>query len=86
MSNIQLYRYPLSGHSHRAQLFLSLLNLEAELVDVDLAAGEHKQEPFLAINRFGQVPVLEDGDTLISSSPSHGSPPDPYSRSLQVVH
>jgi glutathione S-transferase len=68
MSNITLYRYPLSGHSHRAQLFLSLLNLDAELVDVDLAAGEHKQEPFLALNRFGQVPVLEDGDTVLADS------------------
>jgi glutathione S-transferase len=37
-------------------------------VDVDLAAGEHKQEPFLSINRFGQVPVLEDGDTRIADS------------------
>ncbi len=68
MSNIKLYRYPLSGHSHRAQLFLSLLNLDAELVDVDLAAGEHKQEPFLAINPFGQVPALQDGDTTIADS------------------
>jgi glutathione S-transferase len=68
MSIIKLYRYPLSGHSHRAQLFLSLLNLETELVDVDLAAGEHKQEPFLALNRFGQVPVLEDGETVITDS------------------
>ncbi|MEZ5503353.1 MAG: hypothetical protein R3E50_12165 [Halioglobus sp.] len=41
-----------------AQL-LSLLGLDATLVDVDLAAGEHKQAEFLAKNRFGQVPVLE---------------------------
>jgi glutathione S-transferase len=68
MSNIKLYRYPLSGHSHRAQLLLSLLDLEAELVDVDLAAGEHKQEAFLAMNRFGQVPVLADGDSVIADS------------------
>jgi len=68
MSHIKLYRYPLSGHSHRAQLFLSLLNLEAELIDVDLATGEHKQEPFLTLNRFGQVPVLEDGDIVITDS------------------
>ena len=68
MNNIKLYRHPLSGHSHRAQLLLSLLSLDAELVDVDLAAGEHKQSGFLAKNRFGQVPVLEDGDTLIADS------------------
>jgi glutathione S-transferase len=68
MSNIKLYRHPLSGHSHRAQLLLSLLGLDAELVDVDLAAGEHKQETFLAMNRFGQVPVLADGDSVIADS------------------
>jgi glutathione S-transferase len=68
MSNIRLYRHALSGHSHRVQLLLSLLNLDAKLVDVDLAAGEHKQAAFLAINRFGQVPVLEDSDTVIADS------------------
>jgi len=68
VSNIKLYRHPLSGHSHRVQLLLSLLGLEAELVDVDLAAGEHKQDAFLALNRFGQVPVLVDGDTVIADS------------------
>jgi len=68
MSNIKLYRHPLSGHSHRAQLLLSLLGLDAELVDVDLVAGEHKQDAFLGMNRFGQVPVLADGDSVIADS------------------
>ncbi len=68
MTTIKLYRHALSGHSHRAQLFLSLLGLDAELVDVDLANGAHKQADYLAKNRFGQVPVLEDGNTLISDS------------------
>lgn len=68
MNTIKLYRHPLSGHSHRAQLLLSLLGLDAELVDIDLAAGEHKQAEFLARNRFGQVPVLEDGALLIADS------------------
>ena len=68
MNTIKLYRHALSGHAHRAQLLLSLLGVEAELVDVDLAAGEHKQADFLAKNRFGQVPVLQDGDTVIADS------------------
>ncbi|CAA0095778.1 Dichloromethane dehalogenase [Halioglobus japonicus] len=68
MNNIKLYRHALSGHAHRAQLFLSLLGIDAELVDVDLAAGEHKQAAFLAMNRFAQVPVLQDGDTVIADS------------------
>ena len=31
MSNITLYRHPLSGHSHRVELFLSILNIDAEI-------------------------------------------------------
>ena len=69
MANITLYRHPLSGHAHRAELFLSLLGADAQLVDIDLMAGEHKQEAFLAKNRFGQVPVLEDdGETIADSN------------------
>lgn len=65
---LRLHRHPLSGHAHRAQLFLSLLNLPFEMIDVDLQNGEHKKLAFLAKNPFGQVPVLEDGDTVISDS------------------
>lgn len=66
--NLVLHRFPLSGHSHRAELFLSLLGLDATLVDVDLRAGAHKQPAFLDRNRFGQVPVLEDGATQLADS------------------
>ena len=65
---IKLYRHALSGHSHRVELFLTLLGLEFDLVDVDLMAGEHKQPAFLALNPFGQVPVLVDGATVISDA------------------
>ncbi len=64
----RLHRFPLSGHSHRAELMLSLLGLPAELVHVDIAKGEHKQPAFLAKNSFGQVPVLEDGALTLSDS------------------
>jgi len=30
--------------------------------------GEHKQPDFLALNPFGQVPVLVDGNTVVSDS------------------
>jgi glutathione S-transferase len=65
---IKLHRMALSGHCHRVELFLSLLGLDAELVDVDLAKGEHKAPAFLAINPFGQVPVLQDGDVTLADS------------------
>ena len=65
---IRLYRAALSGHSHRVQLFLSLLGLPFEMVDIDLRAGEHKKPEFLAKNPFGQVPVIEDGDVTLADS------------------
>lgn len=65
---IKLHRFFLSGHSHRVELFLSLLKLPYELVDVDLATGAHKQPAFLALNPFGQVPVIQDGDITLADS------------------
>lgn len=65
---IKLYRHPLSGHAHRVELLLSLLNLPTELVFVDLAKGAHKQPDFLALNPFGQVPVIDDNGTVLSDS------------------
>lgn len=65
---IKLFRHPLSGHAHRVELLLSLLGLPTELVFVDLANGAHKQPEFLAINVFGQVPVIDDNGTLVSDS------------------
>lgn len=65
---MKLYVHPLSGHAHRAQLFLSLANVPYERVEVDLMAGEHKQPAFLAMNVFGQVPVLDDDGEFVSDS------------------
>jgi glutathione S-transferase len=68
MSNIKLYRHPLSGHAHRVELLLSILGLKADIIDVDVMGGEHKQPAFLAKNIFGQVPVLEDGAATLADS------------------
>ncbi|MGC7837058.1 glutathione S-transferase [Pseudomonas wayambapalatensis] len=69
MSNpIKLYHFPKSGHAHRARLMLSLLKLEPEVIFVDLAKGEQKKPEFLALNPFGQVPVIDDNGTIIGDS------------------
>lgn len=69
MSNpIRIHGFPLSGHAHRVELFANLAGIEHEVVVVDLANGEHKKPPFLALNPAGQVPVIEDGDIVISDS------------------
>ncbi len=65
---IKLYRHELSGHSHRVQLMLSLLGLKHDLIDVDLRKGEHKTPEFLRKSPLGLVPVIEDGDIVLSDS------------------
>ncbi len=65
---IKIYGFPLSGHAHRVELFAALADIPYEYVTVDLAAGEHRQEPFLNLNPFGQVPVLEDGETVLADA------------------
>ncbi|KYF64424.1 glutathione S-transferase [Sorangium cellulosum] len=67
-SPIRLYRHPLSGHSHRVELFLSLLRLPFERIDVDLRNGAQRTPEFLRKNPFGQVPVIEDGDVTLADS------------------
>ncbi|KXJ31510.1 MULTISPECIES: glutathione S-transferase family protein [Pseudomonas] len=65
---MQLYHTPLSGHAHRAVLFASLLGLEVELIDVDIPGGANRTPEFLALNPFGQVPVLRDGETVVADA------------------
>ncbi|MFB2894546.1 glutathione S-transferase family protein [Aerosakkonemataceae cyanobacterium BLCC-F50] len=65
---IQLYGHEMSGNSYKVRLFLELLNLEYEWVKVDLMKGEHKSPEYLALNPFGQVPLLVDGDTKLADA------------------
>ncbi|OKH53410.1 glutathione S-transferase [Calothrix sp. HK-06] len=44
------------------QWYLEELSVPYELVMLDMPAGEHRQDAFLAINPFGKVPAIVDGD------------------------
>lgn len=50
------------------QWYLEELSVPYELVMLDLAAGEHRQDAFLAINPFGKVPAIVDGDLKLWES------------------
>jgi glutathione S-transferase len=65
---IKLYGHELSGNSYKAKLMLSLLGIDYEWIKVDLLKGAHKQPEFLALNPFGQVPVLVNGDTVLADA------------------
>ncbi|MFN8831440.1 MAG: glutathione S-transferase family protein [Labrys sp. (in: a-proteobacteria)] len=49
-----------SGPSYKAALILALTGTPREYISVDLRSGAHKTPEYLAKNRYGQVPVLED--------------------------
>jgi len=65
---LTFYSFPLSGHAHRVALMLSLLEVPHRKVDVDLRGGEHKRPAFLALNSFGQVPVIDDNGVVVADS------------------
>lgn len=65
---IKLYQFALSGNCHKVRMLLSFLNLPHEVINVSGAKGEHKSPEFLAMNPFGQVPVLVDGDVVLRDS------------------
>lgn len=50
----------LSGPTYKVGLMLSLCGEGFAYHSVNLRAGEHKSPAFIAKNRFGQVPALED--------------------------
>lgn len=65
---MKLYDMELSGNCYKVRLFAALVGIELERVPVDLAAGEHQQSPFIDLNPWAQVPVLEDGDVVLRDS------------------
>ena len=67
-NTVRIHSFPLSGHSHRVVLFANLAGIDHDVVLVDLAVGAQKNPDFLAMNPAGQVPVLQDGDTVVSDS------------------
>jgi len=65
---ITLYGFKLSGHCHRVELLLNLIELPYRYIDVNLRGGEHKKPEFLAMNSFGQVPVIDDHGFKLADS------------------
>ncbi|SEE72285.1 glutathione S-transferase [Burkholderia sp. WP9] len=65
---IRLYTTLLSGHGHRVKLFLTLLDLPFEVVELDMKAGDNRKPAYLALNPFGQVPTIQDGDLTLFDS------------------
>ncbi|MFZ6648585.1 glutathione S-transferase family protein [Undibacterium sp. TJN25] len=65
---IRFYGVELSGHAHRVKLFLHMLDLPFETMDVKLDGHYNRSPEFLAISPFGQVPAIQDGDVVLHDS------------------
>jgi glutathione S-transferase len=64
---MKLYYFP-SPNPQKIAFAVRELGLECEVVPVDLSKGEQRKPEFLALNPFGRVPVLVDGDLTLWES------------------
>jgi glutathione S-transferase len=65
---IRLHATKASINGYKVRLLLAMLRVSYELVELDMYGGEHKREPFLTLNPFGQMPALVDGAFTIADS------------------
>jgi len=65
---LKLYFSPFSYNARKALMAALQLGLAPEVVLVDLAKGEQRKPELLALNPNGKVPVLVDGDFVLTES------------------
>nr|ABK32074.1 glutathione-S-transferase [Acanthus ebracteatus] len=68
MGGLKVHGHPISPASRRVVLCLEEKALDYDFQFVDMAAGQHKQQQFLSLNPFGQVPAFQDGDLNLFES------------------
>ncbi len=65
---MKLYCFAESGNAYKVALALTFADLEWEAIPVDFFNGETRRPEFRALNEMGEVPVLVDGDTVLTQS------------------
>lgn len=65
---MKLYYFPYTDNNRKVLAVIRHLHLDVALVPVDLLKGEHLTPEFAAINPNRMVPVLQDGDFLLSEA------------------
>ncbi|KAL9659654.1 hypothetical protein QQ045_024462 [Rhodiola kirilowii] len=59
---VKVYGPPLSTAVSRVLACLLEKDVEFQLINVNMAKGEHKKPDYLKIQPFGQVPAFQDED------------------------
>lgn len=59
---IKLYDFELSGSCYKLRMLMNILGVKYEAVNVDFINKEHKNDKYLALNPFGEIPIFEDGN------------------------
>ena len=62
---LKIYYHPLSTFARRVRIALIEKGLEAELVELDMMADAHKQQPYVSLNPYGRVPSLQEDDGFV---------------------
>jgi glutathione S-transferase len=65
---LKIYGHPLSTCTRKVLTTVAELDMPHELVLIDFAKGEHKQEPHLSRQPFGRIPAIDhDGFEMFES-------------------
>ena len=65
---MKLHCFGESGNAYKAAITLTLADQEWEPIYVDFFNGATRAPEFRALNEMGEVPVLEDGDLVLTQS------------------
>ena len=64
----RLYEYAPSGNCYKVRMLLSRLNKPCQRIEMDIRNGATRTDDFLKLNPNGRVPVLVDGDVVLTES------------------
>lgn len=65
---MKIYGHFMSPPTNQARLTASAVGVAHEYVHIDLTKGAHRAPEYLAINPYGRVPALVDGDLKLAES------------------